>query len=88
MKLKIDKSFVKDTNKIKDTKILQRIAVCIEQVISSENKEAIINLKKLVGFKHHYRIRIGDYRIGAIITDEEVIFERFINRKDMYKYYP
>ena len=30
MKLKIDKSFVKDTNKIKDTKVLQRVAVCIE----------------------------------------------------------
>lgn len=88
MKLKIDKSFVKDTNKIKDTKVLQRVAICIEQVIGAENKETITHLKKLVGFKYHYRIRIGDYRIGAVINEEEVIFERFIHRKDMYKYYP
>ena len=37
MILKIDKSFVKDTNRIKDTKVLQIVAVCIEQVISSES---------------------------------------------------
>ncbi len=88
MKLKIDKSFEKDTDKLHDAKLLLKIAHCVEQIITAATKEEIQHIKKLTGFKHHYRIRIGDYRIGAIIIDEEVILERFIHRKEIYKYYP
>ena len=88
MKVKVDKSFEKDTNKIHDSAILKKIALCIEQVISSDSIRQIQNLKKLQGFKNHFRIKIGDHRAGLIIKNDEVIFERFLHRKDIYKYYP
>ena len=88
MKIKIDKSFQKDTDKIHDTKLLQKIALCIEQVITSKSVKEIENVKKLKEYKDHYRIRIGDYRAGLVIKGDEVIFERFLHRKDIYKYYP
>ena len=75
MRLKIDKSFEKDTDKLQDAKLLIKIANCIEQIVTAPTKEEILNLKKLKGFKHHYRIRIGDYRIGAVILDEEVVLD-------------
>ena len=56
MKVKVDKSFEKDTNKIHDSVILKKIALCIEQVISSDSIRQIQNLKKLQGLKYHYRI--------------------------------
>jgi hypothetical protein len=34
MTIRIDKSFEKDTDKIHDSKLLQRLALCIEQVMS------------------------------------------------------
>jgi mRNA interferase RelE/StbE len=88
MTVKIDKSFEKDTDKIHDSKLLNRLSLCIEQVISCNSINQIKNLKKLQGFKNHYRIKLGDYRIGLVIVNNEAIFERFLNRKDMYKYYP
>lgn len=88
MRLKIDKSFVKDTDKLNDQKIKQKIALCIDQILVAKTTDEILNLKKLKGFKQHYRIRIGDYRIGALLIEDEVFFERFIHRKDIYKYYP
>ena len=88
MNLKIDKSFEKDTDKLQDKKLLLKIANCIEQIITATTQEEILNLKKLKGFKQHYRIRIGNYRIGATIIDYEIILERFIHRKEIYKYYP
>ena len=88
MKLKIDRSFEKDTDKLQDAKLLLKIAGCIEQIIAATTKEEILNLKKLNGFKHHYRIRIGNYRIGGTIIDGEMILERFIHRREIYKYYP
>ncbi len=88
MKVKIDKSFEKDTDKITNKKLKEKIADSIEEVIAADSLNNILNLKKLSGFKYHYRIRIGDYRAGIIIKNNEVIFERFLHRKDIYKYYP
>ena len=88
MKLKIDQSFEKDTNHINNTKLLIKVAVCIENVLAAETIQDINNIKKLTGFKFHYRIRIGDYRAGIVIKNNEVIFERLIHRKDIYKYFP
>lgn len=88
MKVKIDKSFEKDTDKLNNPKLLLKIAICIEQVIVAKSLDDIQNLKKLNGFKNHYRIRIGDYRVGIVINKNEVIYERFLHRKDIYKYYP
>jgi len=88
MKVKIDRSFEKDTDKIKDRKLLLKIAACIEQVTVSGSIAEIKNLKKLSGFDNFYRIRIGDFRAGIFIKTNEVIFERFLHRKDIYKYYP
>jgi mRNA interferase RelE/StbE len=88
MKVSVDKSFEKDADKIHDKKLLQKVAECIEQVITCDSIADIQNLKKLQGFKNHYRIRIGDYRAGVIIKNKEIIFERLLHRKDIYKYYP
>jgi mRNA interferase RelE/StbE len=88
MKVRVDKSFEKDIDNIRDPKILKKISLCIEQVIKSDSIKEIPNLKKLKGFKEHYRIRIGDYRAGIVIKNNEATFERFLDRKDIYKYYP
>ena len=88
MKVSVDKSFEKDTDKIRDKKLLQKVAECIELAIACKSSAEIQNLKRLQGFKNHYRIRIGDYRAGLIIKNEEIVFERFLHRKDIYKYYP
>jgi mRNA interferase RelE/StbE len=59
MKVYIDKSFEKDTNQIKDSKTLKKLALIIEQVITCKNLDEIIGLKKLQGFRDYYRIRVG-----------------------------
>jgi mRNA interferase RelE/StbE len=88
MKVKIDKSFEKDTDKVKDRKLLVKIAKCIEQVASATSLGQINNLKKLSGFDSYYRIKIGDYRVGIFIKSNEARFERFLHRKDIHRYYP
>lgn len=88
MKVKIDKSFEKDTDKIKDRKLLVKVAKCIEHVAAANSLIQINNLKKLSGFDNYYRIKIGDYRLGIFIRANEARFERFLHRKDIYRYYP
>jgi hypothetical protein len=61
MIVKIDKSFEKDKDKIKDRKLLNLIADCIENIHKAKKLNEINQLKKLQGYNSHYRIRIKDY---------------------------
>ena len=88
MEIKIDKSFQKDTRRIKDKSILVKIADTIEAIQKARNLSEIRNLKKLRGAQLTYRIKIGDYRIGIIISESTVEFIRCLHRKDIYKYFP
>jgi mRNA interferase RelE/StbE len=88
MIVQIDESFVKDTNKLKDRKIRLQLAEVIEEVGAAASVGAIPNLKKLVGEKNHYRIRLGHYRIGLYIKADTVTFIRFLHRKEIYRLFP
>ena len=88
MEVKIDKSFQKDTRKIKDKALLTKIALVISSVQQAENINQIKNLKKLKGSSGNFRIKIGDYRLGIIISESAIEFIRCLHRKDIYKYFP
>ena len=88
MKVKVDLGFERDTNKISDKKLLKRIASCIEAVQKCNSINEITNLKKLQGSKNYFRIRFGEYRAGVYISGNEIIFERFLHRKEIYRFYP
>jgi len=88
MIIKIDKSFEKDTDKIRDKELLLEIADFIESIEKVGNIKSIKNIKKLKGTNDYYRIRIGDYRIGLEIKNKTIEFIRFLHRKDIYKYFP
>ncbi len=46
------------------------------------------------GYSNKYRIRLGNYRIGISIENNKNYdfdifwFERFLNRKNIYRYFP
>lgn len=48
----------------------------------------IAQLQKTKGEKNYFRLRVGDYRIGVALEEDSLVFVRFLNRKDIYKYFP
>jgi mRNA interferase RelE/StbE len=88
MKVDFKKSFLKDLKKIKNKSLQNTVYEVIVLVESANNLNQIKNLKKLTGYEVHYRIRIGDYRIGLKFEDEVVYFVVFEHRKDIYKGFP
>jgi len=89
MIVEFDKSFSKSLDKLKDSEVKRKI----EHIIIDFDKTDIItdvkNIKKLVGFKTYYRIRIGDYRLCIELKAGNIV--RFIviaHRKDIYKIFP
>jgi len=88
MNVRIDKTFEKDVIKIKNNDLLNKIAKSIVNVQSAANLKDIKSIKKLKGTRDQYRIRIGEYRLGIIISKDVVIFIRCLHRKDIYHYFP
>jgi mRNA interferase RelE/StbE len=88
MEVKFTSIFLKDISGIHNNRLIQSIE---ESIVNAKGANAIGDikkLKKLKGYSKHFRIRIGDYRIGLFIENNTIEFSRFLHRKDIYKYFP
>ena len=88
MKTDFTAPFDKDVSKIISANIIEKIEHAILNVENALSIRNIHRLKKLKGYRIHYRIRTGDYRIGITIEGDMVTFLRCLPRKDFYKYFP
>ncbi len=88
MQVEFSSKFSKDIDSISQKSIKLNLIKLIQLFESSQNLNAIPNLKKLVGHKSAYRVRIGDYRVGFFYENQKVLFARVIHRKDIYKLFP
>lgn len=88
MEVKVDKTFRKDTKKIQDQVLLRKIADSITNVQQAENIKQIKRIKKLRGSSDSFSIKVGDYRLGIVISESTVEFIRCLHRKDIYKFFP
>jgi len=81
-------SFAKDLTGVKDKSLLQRVKAIVEAVEKAESLDQINGLKKLKGGGNYYRLRIGNSRVGLAVESDKVVFVWFMNRKDIYRYFP
>jgi mRNA interferase RelE/StbE len=88
VKVEFRESFAKDLKGVKDKSLPRRAKEFIEAVEQADSLADISNLKKLKGGGNYFRMRVGDYRVGMALEGDTVIFVRFLNRKDIYKYFP
>ena len=88
MRTAFRKSFARDLKKIKDRALLDRVRKKIEEVEQAASLSEVQGVKKLGGAEEYYRVRVGSYRIGIAVEEEEVEFIRFLHRRDIYRYFP
>jgi mRNA-degrading endonuclease RelE of RelBE toxin-antitoxin system len=88
MNYEVKKSFSRDIAKIRDKALLNAIAVVIENIEQAQSIQQIKHIQKIQGSKNHYRIRIGDYRMGLFSNGITIYIVRFLHRKEIYKYFP
>jgi mRNA interferase RelE/StbE len=88
--LKVDfrDSFAKDLKGVREKGLLKRVREIIEAVEKADSLGELPNLKKLKGGGNYFRLRVGDYRVGIALENDTIIFVRFLNRKNIYKYFP
>ncbi len=88
MKIEFNESFLKDLRVVKDKTVLAKVKATIEAIEIAEPLDQITHLKKMRGSREYFRIRIGDFRLGLRLEGDTLVFIRFLNRKDIYRYFP
>jgi len=88
VKLRYDKSFLKDLDNITDRSVKKRTLSFIEKIKQADTLSDIPNVKKLSGYKNFFRYKISQYRIGFRYTENTVILIVIKHRKDIYKHFP
>ncbi len=88
MNVEFSRRFSKDLRAIELGHISAKVQDLIELISAAQNLTDIPNLKKINGPKGHYRLRVGNFRIGIKLEGDTLILIRILDRKEIYKYFP
>jgi mRNA interferase RelE/StbE len=88
MRIRFLNSFDQDLDRISDVSLLRKIQATISLVKNATSLMEIPNIKKLKSKNNYYRIRIGDYRLGINLQNNEVTFIRIRHRREIYRNFP
>jgi len=88
MKVVFRKSFLRDLNAVRERKLLDHVHRVIGEAEKATSLRDLSQLKPMEGHKGMYRVRVGSYRAGLYWTGEQLEFVRFLDRKEIYRYFP
>jgi mRNA interferase RelE/StbE len=90
MRAEFKPSFKRDFQAL-EPPMRQRVSVfCLEIIPAAKSQKDLFEygVKKLMGGRGYYRMRIGDYRIGFKVENSTIIFMHVLHRKDIYRHFP
>lgn len=83
------KTFLKDLSEIPTTYRKKIEILVFENIPKLQFITDELDIRKIQGYEHYYRIRVGSYRIGCEIqAGNKIVFYRVKNRKDIYRVFP
>ncbi len=83
-----NKHFPIDVRKKVPAQVARRVEKIIEELRLASDLRTISNVKAIAGRRGHFRIRVGDYRVGFRLEHREIYLMRVLHRGEMYRYFP
>lgn len=82
-------SFIRDLKRLRNATVRRRLERAIETIEAAADITAIPGMVRITGTAEpHYRIRMGDYRLGIALDGDVVVLVRFLHRRDIYRFFP
>ncbi|MCA4899148.1 MAG: type II toxin-antitoxin system RelE/ParE family toxin [Cytophagales bacterium] len=87
MKVKSTKHFEKHLKKC-PADVQKKFVECYDELIKAKDIRSV-DCEKLKGYKTFWKIRMGNYRVGFELQDENTIeLLEIMDRKEIYRYFP
>ena len=78
----------RDFKRIRDQTLRRRVDRVIEKLKTASDITQVGNAERMAGRERHYRIRIGDYRLGIVLEGDTALLVRFMHRRQIYRDFP
>ncbi len=88
MKVVYDKKFLKDLSQITAPEKKRIESFCFHEILKFNSIQSVGSIEKIQGYKNYYKIRFGNYRVGIYYKNDTLSFERVLDRKEIYRYFP
>ena len=89
MKVEYRQQFLKDLKKLRKQPVYQQLYdLTFEGLPNAKSLRDVSNVKAIVGASSRYRIRVGNYRVGIVASEEGLELFRVLHRKEFYRYFP
>lgn len=89
MKLDSSPGFNRDLRRVRDAALRRRIHHRIAELEMASTLSEVSGIHRVSSARGiHYRIRIGNYRLGITIEDDVVVLRRFLHRGEFYSHFP
>ena len=88
MEIRHHRRFERDLRRIRDPDLIRRVEQSIEELEAAASIAEVRNVERVKGREHHYRARIGDYRLGFALEGSTAVLLRFMHRREIYRSFP
>lgn len=88
MKVEYTRGFIRDLRRLRSHDLRGRAERVIESLENATSLVEVSGTVRIKGPSSHYRVRVGDYRLGLAIEDDTVILVRFLHRREIYRHFP
>jgi len=88
MTVEPSRQFSRDVRGLGSAQIRRRLDQVIQELIGAASITEVSGVRRLRAEGQHYRIRIGDYRLGITMYGETAVLRRFLPRGEIYRYFP
>jgi mRNA interferase RelE/StbE len=87
VKTEYRKRFLKELSKVplNQRKVIEEFI--FGELLQLRSLEESGKIERMKGYPNFFKVRFGDYRVGLHI-ENEVIIERVLHRKEIYRYFP
>ena len=89
MRVRREPSFNRDIRRVRDQSLLDRVNEKIAEIEATPSLRSISGVRRVnAPSGNHYRIRIGDYRMGITLENDVVELHRLLPRDEIYRRFP
>ncbi len=88
MEIRYHPRFDRDNRLIRIRDLSSRLERTIAELKAASNFREVSGVQSITGWENHYRIRIGDYRLGLRLEGNTAVLLRFGHRREFYRGFP